>query len=105
MVESTKPATYRVAISFNVFVARFSESELRVTVNVSMIAADSLRLYRGWTWRPEFPTDRPRSEAEIIAGLVSAGVSPIVVNAEPISTGSLEQALLDYVRRRVSRNE
>ena len=105
VVHSTRPATYRVAISFNVFVARFSESELRVTVNVSMTAADSIQLSTGWFWRPGLSEEAPGSEGEIIAGLVAAGVAPIVVEAKPLSTGSLERALLDYVRQRATIDE
>lgn len=105
-VESSRYATnataaYRASISFNAFVARFTDDEVRLTINVTVAPAESLELYSGWHWRNNLPTDAAGNAASIIAGLQAAGVQPQKLEPTPVSTGKLEKMLLDHVRARL----
>jgi hypothetical protein len=101
IARSSRRASYQVAVSFNVFVARFSETEVRLTINTSISPAEPLKLWCGWYWRPDLREDVPGDEATIAMGLASSGVPPQLVEASPVSNGTLEKALLDYVRQRL----
>jgi hypothetical protein len=101
VVRTSQGASYQVAVSFNVFVSRFSETELRVTINTSMTPGEPLRLWCGWYWVPELSTDTPGGEAVMAAGLASQGMPPTVVEARPVSNGSLEESLLAYLKQQV----
>jgi hypothetical protein len=98
---SSRGASYQVAVSFNVFVARFSETEVRVTINVNMTPVEPLQLWRGWYWRPELSTSVPGDESSIATGLAACGVSPVKVEASPVTTGALERSLFDHLRQQV----
>lgn len=101
VAQTSRVASYQVAVSFNVFVSRFSETELRVTINTSMTPSESLKLWCGWYWRPELNTETPGDEAAIAVGLASCGVSPVAVEAKPVSNGVLEKSLFEYLKRQV----
>jgi len=100
--ESAQKSAYGVTVSFNVFVSRFSDSEVRVQVNLDTSAAMPLELYRGWVWDVSLPEDLPVNEPDLINRLRKADVGPISVDPQPVSTGVLEKALLNYIRARVS---
>ena len=101
VVRSTRPAAYRVAVSFNVFVARFSETEIRVTMNVSMDPLAPVKLYNRWYWNTTLSSDTLGDEATIVRGIAAAGGSPVEVEVHPVTTGSLEGLFLEYLRRGV----
>lgn len=101
LTTSTKPAMYQVAVSFNVFVSRFSEAELKVTINSTINPAERLQIWNGWYWAPSLSSDTPGSEDEIARSLMVHHVQPTLVEAKPVSAGTLEKALIEHLRSQV----
>lgn len=100
-VEDVRSAFYKATVAFNVFVERFADNRVRMVVNVNLEAAEVLPLWSGWYWRPGLSSSTPGTESQIAGGLGAIGVTPALVDGEPVSTGRLEAALLNFVASRV----
>ncbi len=97
-IVTSEPAACRSAVSFNVFVARFAEEKLKVTINVNVSTADSLKLWNGWVWH-DFLEGAPIQSTDRLISLLQAHVQPTPTNPEPVTTGQLEGVFLDHLQK------
>lgn len=98
--ESSEMASYRVTLSFNVFVERFGTDQVRTTINTIVTPGRKLLVTSGWVWDNKAPTDRTLSPPEILGRLGRHGVQPKAIVPVPVSSGSLETQFLEHVRER-----
>jgi len=96
VVKTVAPAACRSSVSFNVFVSRFAEEEMKVTINVDVSTVDAMELYSAWVWR-DYLEGAPLATTPQLISLVRSHVAPNVVNPEPVTTGALEQVFLDHL--------
>lgn len=97
-VTTVMPADCRAAVAFNVFVTRFAQAKLKVTMNVEVSTVDALQLYNGQIWR-DYLDEAPLASAQQIINELRNSIQPTAVNPRPVTTGVLERAFFDHIEQ------